>query len=70
MDELRNEIWDYLSRSGGRRSLYELSQHFRRDRAVVRAVVNHRWFEVSGENVAIAYTSPLRRQDRSSAQNG
>jgi hypothetical protein len=60
MDELRNEIWDYLFKSEHPRHLDDIAVEVGRDRDTVGAAVHHEWFMVSNNEVAIAYASNSR----------
>lgn len=55
MDELRTEVWDFLYRAQGQKSIDEIGQHVNRDSAAVRAAIDHDWFKVVEEMVTIAY---------------
>jgi hypothetical protein len=57
-DELRDSIWDYLFESKSTKSIDEIAVLANCEAAVVRAVVNHEWFAVSQDRVAIAYAVP------------
>ncbi|MFT5522483.1 MAG: hypothetical protein ACI9G1_002765 [Pirellulaceae bacterium] len=54
MEEIRGEIWDYLYKTGGSKSVNDIAQHLGIDPTTVRAVIDHEWFDTSGEEVAIA----------------
>ena len=54
-DTLRSEIWDYLSTAIGPQSFDDIARCVGRDADAVRGVVNHEWFELSGDLVSIAY---------------
>ena len=64
MDELRSEIWDYLSQRGKPVSVDDLARHFTRDPATIWAAVDHAWFELDGDVVGIAYTSSPAKAPR------
>ena len=54
MDDLRIEIWDYLFRQNTSISVTEIAAGIQRDTALVRAAVDHPWFQLAGEEVAIS----------------
>ena len=54
MDELRCEIWDYLYAASQPQSVDAIACHVGRDAQMIRAAVDHEWFEVTGDLVAIA----------------
>ena len=60
--ELSSQIWDYLYRATGQKSLDEISQHIKRDRQTIQQAVNHEWFDVVGDVVAIARSGSSRQQ--------
>lgn len=55
MDELREQIWDYLFQVRSQRSIDDLASWSGRDPADVRAAVQHPWFRVTDDKVAVAY---------------
>ncbi len=55
MDELRNEIFDYIYRDEGSKSIDEIAIYVDRDGETVRLAVNHDWFAVVKDVVTIAY---------------
>ncbi len=55
MDELRSEIWDYLYRARGPQTLDTIARVFARDLRTIHQVVDHEWFDATGDTVAIAY---------------
>jgi hypothetical protein len=57
-DELRDSIWDYLFESKSTKSIDEIAGLANCDSAAVRSAVNHEWFTVSQDRVAIAYAVP------------
>ena len=57
-DDLRDRIWDYLFESKSTKSIDEIAALAECDTADVRSAVNHEWFTVSQERVAIAYAVP------------
>ena len=57
MDELRDEIWDYLYKPGQPQGLVDIATFANQDLETIRGVVNHEWFTVSNELVGIAYAS-------------
>ena len=54
MDELRVEIWDFLYRGSAPKSVEEIAQNVDRDLDTVRMAVDHHWFDVVDDTVAIA----------------
>ncbi len=54
MEELRGEIWDYLYRTSRPQSVETIASRVARDAQTVRATIDHEWFEVTGDLVAIA----------------
>ena len=64
-DELRDRIWDYLLESKSTKSIDEIAALAVCDAADVRTAVNHEWFTVSQDRVAIAYAVPGLRIARS-----
>ena len=55
MDKLRSEIWDYLFQANGRQSLDIIAQQMGRDPQTIHTAIDHEWFDVTAETVAIAY---------------
>jgi len=53
-DDLCSQIWDYLYSASGQKSLDEIAQHVNCDRHTIEQAVNHEWFDVTGDVVAIA----------------
>ncbi len=66
-DELRDGIWDYLFQSKSTKSIDEIAALTVSDVETVRAAVNHEWFTVSQNRVAIAYAAPSLQANRHSA---
>ncbi len=60
MDEIRSDIWDFLSQTNGPQSFSAIAQRIMRDTGTIRAAVDHEWFKVTGELVSIAYCEPER----------
>ena len=54
-DELRDSIWDDLFESKSTKSIDEIAALAECDTAAVRSAVNHEWFTISQDRVAIAY---------------
>ena len=54
MDELQVEIWDFLYRAQASKSVEEIAQNVDRDLETVRTAVDHHWFDVVDDVVAIA----------------
>ena len=54
MDELRIEIWDHLFRQNKSVSVTEIAAGIQQDAALVRAAVDHPWFQLAGEEVSIS----------------
>jgi hypothetical protein len=57
-DELRAIIWDDLFRARSSKSMQELAALTQQDVFQVRTAVNHEWFNVMDERVAIAMAVP------------
>jgi hypothetical protein len=57
-DELRDSIWDYIFECKSTKSVDELASLANCDAAAIRTAVNHEWFTVSQDQVAIAYAVP------------
>jgi hypothetical protein len=57
MDELRDQIWDYLYKAGQPQSLVDIAGFASQDLETIRGAVDHEWFTVSNEQVGIAYAS-------------
>jgi hypothetical protein len=57
MDELRDEIWDHLYKSGQPQGLVDIATFANRDLETIRGAVDHEWFTVSNDLVGIAYAS-------------
>lgn len=55
MEELRNQIWDYLHRAGEPQPVDEIARQVDADPQTVLGVVDHSWFRVENDLVAIAY---------------
>ena len=55
IDELRNEIWDLIYRSGNAMSIADIAQQLNCDQDQVRSAVEHEWFQVSDDTVTVAY---------------
>jgi hypothetical protein len=56
-DDLRETIWEDLFRAKMARTMEEIAALTDRDVSDVRAAVNHEWFTVADDRVAIAYTA-------------
>jgi len=67
MDDLRIDIWDYIYRSVGSKSLDDIAGYAGCDRDTVMTAVNHEWFCLSGNNVAIAYGPDNRLTESSNS---
>jgi len=57
-DELRSIIWDNLFQARSPKSIEELAALTNHDVLEVRMAVNHDWFNVTGDHVAIAMATP------------
>jgi hypothetical protein len=57
-DELRDSIWDYIFECKSTKTVDELAVLANCDAAAIHAAVNHEWFTVSQDQVAIAYAVP------------
>ena len=60
MDELRSEVWDFLFRAEGSQHMDAIALHVGRHAEVIHSALDHEWFDVVGDLVAIAY--PQRPQ--------
>ena len=54
MDEPRNLIWDYLYHTSRPQSVESIASHVAYDPQTIRGAIDHEWFEVTGDLVAIA----------------
>ena len=57
MEELRDQIWNYLFEAGQPQNLVDIALFANQDMETVRGVVDHEWFTVSNDQVSIAYVS-------------
>ena len=57
-DDLRDRIWDYLFECKSSKSIDEMAALANCDNAAIREAVNHEWFCISQDQVAIAYAAP------------
>jgi hypothetical protein len=57
-DELRAVIWDDLFQAKVTRSIDEIAALTDQDATAVRTAVNHEWFRVTDDRVAIAMAPP------------
>ena len=55
MDELRGEVWDFLFRAEGPQHVDAIARHVGRHAEAIHSVLDHEWFDVVGDLVAIAY---------------
>ena len=55
MDELRDQIWDYLYSNGSECPLEDLAAWSGRDVAEITEVVDHSWFRVVNGRAGVAY---------------
>lgn len=55
IEELREDIWNYLFENKGAKTIEEISVLAAQDPTLIRAAVAHEWFSVTGDSVAIAY---------------
>ena len=55
MDELRSQVWDFLFRAEGPQHVDAIAQHVGRDAEAIQSALDHEWFDVAGDLVAIAY---------------
>ncbi|MEZ6088375.1 MAG: hypothetical protein R3C05_10185 [Pirellulaceae bacterium] len=53
-ETLRNEIWDFVYRSGQPQTVASIVDDLQLNDQTVREVVHDAWFKFDGENVAIA----------------
>ena len=54
MEDLRCEIWDYLYRTGQPQSVNSIADHVQSGVESIRLAVDHEWFDVTHDVVAIA----------------
>ena len=59
IEVLRDQIWGYLFRAKGARSIGELARQMACDETDVRAAINHEWFTLDQDQVSIAYAVPV-----------
>ena len=55
MEDLRNQIWDFLYRADRPQTIADIAQHVGSDENTVRQAILHDWFDVVGDEVTIAY---------------
>jgi len=55
MDELRCEIWDFLYRAEGPQPVDAIARYVGRYAETIHSALDHEWFDVTGDVVAIAY---------------
>lgn len=55
MDELRIQIWDLLFRAKAPKSIPELAESTEQEKETVREAVDHDWFTVNQDLVAISH---------------
>jgi hypothetical protein len=55
IDQLRDEIWNYLFETKDSKTIQEISELSAQDPSMVHAAVSHEWFSVNGDQVTIAY---------------
>ena len=65
MEELRSEIWDYLYRTGQPQLVNSIADHMQSDPESIRLAVDHEWFDVTHDLVAIAWCRDGQRPGRS-----
>ena len=58
MDELRAIIWDDLFQAQSVKSMHDLAVLTQREILEIRMAVNHEWFTVTEDGVAIAMAAP------------
>ena len=56
-EQLRGEIWDYLYQERSSKSVTQIATLAAVDPTTVREAVDHEWFSVVGDQIAIAYSS-------------
>jgi hypothetical protein len=59
IDDLRDQIWDYLFETKSSRLVAELATLAACDETTIRIATNHEWFAVSEDRVSIAYAAGL-----------
>ena len=55
MDQLRNDIWDFLYNTTQPQSLEAIAAQLNCDLQAIDQAVDHEWFDVSNREVSIAY---------------
>ena len=55
MDELRNQVWDYLFRLGEPQQIAVIAEQMDETPSTIQQVVDNPWFEVQDGWVAIAH---------------
>jgi hypothetical protein len=65
-EELREVVWEDLFRAKSSKSIEEVAAQTAHAVAEVRAAVNHEWFTVSHDRVAIAYAVAGTQDKRAS----
>ena len=74
MDDLRCEIWDFLYRTNQPQSVETLARHLASDEQMIRAAIDHDWFDVMQDLIGVATTGEVKNEprnepDRSFLQN-
>jgi len=57
IDELRDDIWNYLFETKGAKTIEEIAALASQDASLIRAAVTHEWFSVAQDHVSIAYAA-------------
>ena len=64
MDELRCEIWDFLHGTNQAQSVETIARHVRVDAEKICAAIDHEWFQVMQDLVAIARSAEVKNETR------
>lgn len=70
MDHLRCEIWDFLYRTNQPQSVETLARHTVSHAQVIRAAINHGWFDVMQDLVTIARNGEEKDKSRHESDRG
>ena len=64
MDELRCEIWDFLYSTNQPQSVETIARHVQVDTEMICTAIDHAWFEVMQDLVAIARSAEVKNETR------
>ena len=62
MDELRCQIWDFLYRTTKPQSVETIARHVPVDTEMICTAIDHAWFEVMQDLVAIARPAETKNE--------